>query len=122
RILRLDLLAYGPFTEQSLEFGSEAGLHIVHGANEAGKSSSLRALRDLLYGIPPKTPDNFLHPYQNLRIGGVFETADGTRLDFIRRKGRAKTLRGPDDVEVFDESQLQRSLGGVNEQTFSQRF
>ncbi|MEM9656767.1 MAG: AAA family ATPase, partial [Planctomycetota bacterium] len=122
RILRLDLLAFGPFTERSLEFGAAARLYLVHGANEAGKSSSLRALRHLLYGIPQQTPDNFLHPYQNLRIGGVLETADGARLEFIRRKGRAKTLRAPDDSTVLDESTLEDALAGVDEAAFAQRF
>ncbi|MFO7902054.1 MAG: AAA family ATPase [Pirellulaceae bacterium] len=118
----MNLLAFGPFTDQWVEFGPGSGLHIVHGPNEAGKSSSLRALRSLLFGIPQQTPDDFIHSYQNLRIGGVFEAADGTQQEFIRRKGRTKTLRGPDDAEVFDESQLQTLLQGVDEATFSQRF
>lgn len=122
RIVRLDLLAFGPFTDQVLEFGDRPGLHIVHGPNEAGKSSALRALRSLLYGIAQQTPDNFLHSYQHLRIGGDLQAADGARLEIIRRKGRTKTLRGPDDAAVVDEKLLQRLLGGVDEATFSQRF
>ncbi|MBW3540031.1 MAG: AAA family ATPase [Planctomycetes bacterium] len=123
RILRLDLLAFGPFTGRSLDFGNGSpGLQIVYGPNEAGKTSSLRALRNLLYGIPERSPDDFVHSYKNLRIGGVLEAADGTRLEFIRRKGRSKTLRGPDDGEVFDESRLQQLLGGVDEAMFCRRF
>lgn len=122
KIRRLDLLAFGPFTGRSLDFGNGAGLYIVHGANEAGKSSSLRALRNLLYGIPQQTSDAFIHSYQNLRIGGVFEAADGTRLECIRRKARTNTLRGPNDVETCDESQLLQLLGGMDEKTYSQRF
>jgi len=73
---------------------------------------------NLLYGIPQQTPDNFVHSYPNLRIGGLLETADGTRLEFIRRKGRTKTIREPDDAEIFDESKAssrmrtERSAGG----------
>jgi len=123
RIVRLDLLAFGPFTQETLDFSDCASdLHIVYGPNEAGKSSALRALRNWLYGIPPRTADNFVHSYQNLRIGGVLETADGTRLEFIRRKGRANTLRGPDDAEVIDEARLHGMLGGIDETTFAQRF
>jgi uncharacterized protein YhaN len=45
RIDRLDLLAYGPFTEQSLDLADgDSGLHLIYGDNEAGKSTSLRAL------------------------------------------------------------------------------
>ncbi|MDZ7617041.1 MAG: AAA family ATPase, partial [Patescibacteria group bacterium] len=123
RLLRLDLLAFGPFTNLSLMFErGQAGLHLVYGPNEAGKSSSLRALRQWLYGIPHNSRDSFLHANQNLRIGGVLESADGQRLEFIRRKGRVKTLRAADDVEVLDEARLAAMLGGVDQETFSQRF
>jgi uncharacterized protein YhaN len=122
KLLQLNLLAFGPFTEQSLDFGNGNGLHIVHGRNEAGKSTSLRALRHLLYGIPTRCDDDFVHSYQNLRIGGALEAADGTRFEFIRRKGRTKTLRATDDAGLFDEAVLERSLAGVDEETFRQRF
>ena len=40
RLRRLDLKAFGPFTDRTLEFDSkEPGLHIIFGPNEAGKSS-----------------------------------------------------------------------------------
>jgi uncharacterized protein YhaN len=122
KIVRLDLLAFGPFANVRLDFGDKLGLHIVHGPNEAGKSSSLRALRNLLYGIPARSPDNFIHPYAHMRIGAVIEAADGTRLEFIRRKGNKKTLRAPDDKEEFDDSKLQRLLQGIDESEFCQRF
>ena len=48
KILRLDLIAFGPFTETSLAFhGHTPGFHLVYGRNEAGKSSALRALRHI---------------------------------------------------------------------------
>ncbi len=122
KLVQLDLLAFGPFTDRSLHFGHKPGLHIVHGPNEAGKSSSLRALRCLLYGIPAQSPDDFIHKYANMRIGAVVETADGKRLEFIRRKGNKKTLRGSDDNKVFDETQLAQLLQGVNADEFRQRF
>lgn len=122
RILRLDLLAFGPFTNRSLDFGDGARLHIVHGLNEAGKSSALRALRCLLYGIPLRSPDNFVHSYSNMRIGAVVEAANGQRLEFIRRKGRTKTLRDANDSDVVDDARLLNLLGGVDEAMFSQRF
>ncbi len=123
KIVRLDLIAFGPFTGVTLDFsGGSHGLHIVFGPNEAGKSSSLRALRQWLYGIPHLSPDNFLHANPNVRIGGVLERADGSRLEFIRRKGRSKTLRGPDDIAAFDETRLHEVLHGVDSDAFAQRF
>lgn len=53
KILRLDLLAFGPFSGESLPLHmGEHGFHLVYGPNEAGKSTSLRAIRQFLYGIP----------------------------------------------------------------------
>jgi len=122
RVLRLDLQAYGPFTQKSLEFGNANGLSIVCGPNEAGKSSALRAFRALLCGIPGPTVDNFVHASQDLRIGGVVEAADGTRMEIVRRKGKTKSLRGPDDATALDESTLLALLGGIGDEAFRQRF
>ncbi len=126
RIRRLDLLAFGPFTDVTLSLdGDPTGLHTGHiicGPNEAGKSSSLRALRQLLFGIPHTSSDNFLHSNQNLRIGACLENTAGELFECIRRKGRVNTLRGPDDVELVDPAILADMLGGVDEATFSQRF
>ena len=120
---RIDLLAFGPFTNMSLDFSAgQHGLHIIHGPNEAGKSSALRALRQWLFGIPHSSTDNFIHAHQNLRIGGILEGADGQSLEFIRRKGRTKTLRAADDVELIDETRLATMLSGIDESTYVQRF
>ncbi len=89
RIKRLHLKAVGPFTDRTLEFDSdEPGLHIIYGPNEAGKSSSLRALKALLYGFPQQTPDNFLHNYDQLLVGGCLVNSGGEELSFWRRKKR----------------------------------
>lgn len=89
RLKRIDLKAFGPFTGRTLEFNSdEPGLHIIFGPNEAGKSSSLRALKALLYGFPQQTPDNFLHNYDQLLVGGCLENCAGEEIFFQRRKKR----------------------------------
>lgn len=123
KILQLNMLAFGPFSGQTLDFEKgDASLHVVYGPNEAGKSSSLRALRQWLYGIPHNCSDNFIHANPNLRIGGVLVDSKGKKLEFIRRKGRDKTLRGADDVQVIEHAELARMLGGVDEASFCQRF
>jgi uncharacterized protein YhaN len=89
RLKRLNLTAVGPFTDRTLAFNSSTpGLHIIYGPNEAGKSSSLRALKALLYGFPQQTPDNFLHNYDQLLVGGCLENSDGRKICFQRRKKR----------------------------------
>ena len=69
RFQRLQIPAFGPFTNLDLRFSDQPGdLHVIYGANEAGKSSLLRAMRDLLFGIHDRSTDNFLHDYRELRI------------------------------------------------------
>ena len=120
RIEELNLAAFGPFTDKVLAF-DEAGLHIVYGPNEAGKSSALRGLKALLYGVEERTPDNFLHANDKLRIHGFLRTTDGHELAFVRRKGRKNTLLTQDD-EVLDEQVLAPFLQGVTRELFETLF
>lgn len=125
RILRLDLIAYGPFTQESLDFSpGQFGLHLVFGPNEAGKSTTLRALRRLLYGIPTNCEDDFLHPGADLRIGASLVGQDET-LQCIRRRGSKSAkgvLRGADDETPLDASRLDEMLAGLDEHAFCSRF
>jgi len=123
RIIRLDLRRFGPFTDTVLDLdGGRPGLHIVYGPNEAGKTSALRALRQLFYGIPHSSTDTFLHDNQQLRIGARLQRGDGQVLECIRRKGRTNTLRAADDNAVVDPALLDRLLGGLGEKLFEQMF
>ena len=122
KLLGLDLRAYGPFTDRHLDLsaGSE-GLHLVFGPNEAGKSSALRALRALLYGVPTRTQDDFRHDKTELRVGGRFRGADGSELQCYRRKGRKNTLLDANGDPIAEE-RLSRLLGGVAEPLFERLF
>ncbi len=123
RIDALQLIAFGPFTSTVFDLSAgRQGFHLVYGPNEAGKSSALRALRQLLYGIPERSDDNFLHPYTKMRIGAVLKTAGGKTLEIIRRKGRAGTLRTADDTTVVEETELQQLLQGVDADLFATMF
>lgn len=121
RLLELKLLAFGAFENETLDLSAPGPvLHVVYGPNEAGKSTALRAITGLLYGIPERTGDAFLHGNRGLRIGGRIEHA-GETLDVVRRKGRKKTLLDPAG-EPIDEAPLLRALGGVSEEIFLTMF
>ncbi len=123
KIRRIRLAAYGPFTDVTLDLPDTGpDFHLVYGPNEAGKSTALRALRHMLFGIPLQTPVDFLHGYAHLRVGATLANGAGEEIDFIRRKGRVKTLRGPDDETVLDDDALAPFLGGVGADVFEQMF
>jgi uncharacterized protein YhaN len=97
RIQRLDLLRYGHFTDLFVDLHhGEMDLHIIFGPNEAGKSTAMGAIEDLLFGIPATSPRNFLHDYAAMRVGAVLES-DGQGLEVRRRKGNKDTLLSAND-------------------------
>jgi len=122
KLLNLDLKAFGPFTNKQLEFGNSGpGLHLVYGPNEAGKSSTLRAVDNLLYGIPERTQDTFLHGPTKLRIGAQLLHSDGSELDVLRRKGRKNVLMTSDETPL-EPGALDPFLGGVHRELFRSLF
>jgi uncharacterized protein YhaN len=123
RILELNLLAFGPFTNTRIDLSEgREGLHVVYGPNEAGKSSALRALKQMLFGIPERSGDDFVHPYGKMRIGGTLQHSDGSLMGCIRRKGRAGTLRCHDDKEVLEDGVFKKFLGNIDSGLFETMF
>lgn len=123
RILNLDLIAFGPFANQSLDLSEgRFGLHLVYGPNEAGKSSTLRALRQVLYGIDMQTPDNFRFHYNKLKLGATLERHDGEVLSFIRLKRNKNPLRTAQGEEVLSDHSLDPFLGNVDAGMFQRQF
>lgn len=115
KLLRLHLQAFGPFTDRWLDLGDGAvGLHLVCGPNEAGKSSTLRALTALRYGIEMRSTDDFVHDHPAMRLGAVLLDRDGREVSVVRRKGRGQTLsvRGADGVLVPASADLEHQLTG----------
>lgn len=124
RIVRLQLEAFGPFSDRALDFGgaSDPGLCVVYGPNEAGKSSALRAIRGLLYGIPHQSEDNFLHRHQDLRIGAGLSFQDGFAGEVVRRKGTKQTLMGQGEGGALAVERLQSLTQAVPENVFSHLY
>ena len=121
KIKRLDLLAFGPFTKKSLDLSEgKPGLHVVQGPNEAGKSSTLRALKAWLFGIDARSTDNFVHDHKQLRVGGVLETSGGKEIACVRRKGNKDTLLSAETEQPIGDDTLRKLLPGLEEKLFSQ--
>ncbi|MDA8286209.1 MAG: AAA family ATPase, partial [Actinomycetota bacterium] len=65
RIERLDLVAFGSFTDVALDLSSP-GLQVVYGPNEAGKTTARAAVSNLLYDFDFRTTYAFVHPMSKL--------------------------------------------------------
>lgn len=132
RIERLHLLRYGSLTDRELRFRPGAGLHLVYGPNEAGKSSTLAAISDLLFGFSEKRRAadgaeerryDFLHDAPSLRVCATLTDARGNSLSLRRRKGRKNTLLTDDDGEApLADDALVPFLGGLTREVFQLAF
>ncbi|MBK9259257.1 MAG: AAA family ATPase [Polyangiaceae bacterium] len=122
KILSLELLRWGPFSDLHLDFSSPPrALHLVVGSNEAGKSTTLRAVTGLFFGIPERTTDDHRHKKDDLRLGGRIASEDGAELVFVRRKGRKNTLKDAQG-ESIDEERLRRFVGNIEQSQFETMF
>ncbi|MBI1621590.1 ATP-binding protein [Aquamicrobium zhengzhouense] len=124
RLRRLDLTRYGKFTDYSIDFGEatpgEPDLHIVYGLNEAGKSTSLSAYLDLLFGIEERTRYGFLHQSKSMEIGGCLEFG-GAVHEFKRVKQRNNSLLDSHGQPV-NEAVLSVPLAGLSRDAYRMMF
>lgn len=117
RIAELNLERYGRFEDHRLEFPkAEQDFHLVFGPNEAGKTTALAALADLLFGFEHAVAYDFRFGAGMLRVGGVLHQ-DDEQLACRRRRGRQGTLVDADDQPI-DEGPLAAMLRGQGRETF----
>lgn len=130
KIKSLIFKAFGPFTDKHLQLDStSANLHVIYGPNEAGKSSALRAMGDLRFGIPQQSKDNFVHAHNRMAIVGVFVDAEGQEVAVARHKGRGQTLTQANPLTGEGESGValpngieQALSGGLDRAQFESMF
>ena len=124
RLRRLDLTRYGKFTDYVIDFGDHVAgapdLHIVYGLNEAGKSTSLSAYLDLLFGIEERTNYAFLHQGKTMEIGGCLEF-DGNAHELRRIKQRNNSLLD-NHGQPANEALLSQPLAGLTRDAYRMMF
>ena len=129
KIASLFLKAFGPFTDTTLDFSGPANLHIVYGPNEAGKSSALRAMGDMRYGIHPRSKDDFVHGYSDLLLSASFVDSNGQNVGLARRKGNKDTLTAadvitgcPQPASPISAAVMAALTGGVDREQFQKMY
>ena len=123
RIRRLDLLRYGHFSDTALHLpAGNPDFHFIVGPNEAGKSTALSAIEDLLFGIPHNPTRNSPQDYNTMRIGAALEN-EGGQIDIRRRKGNRDTIIDGNGVPYpAGESGLASLLAGADRAFFVRMF
>lgn len=126
RLNRLDLIRYGRFKDEHLEFpwprDGVPDVTVVFGPNEAGKTTAFEGFLEFLFGL--KSGE---HPY-----AFDFERADllvGAELDLpgrgpsvLRRNGKRTNSLVDAQLRPVDEAQLATHLYGLNRDAYETRF
>lgn len=125
KIERIELDGFGHFSGYSP--GSfDAPLTVLHGPNEAGKSTLLAAIRAILFGFPLRGGKDHYPPLEGGRHGGRLHvvSTEGERLVIERHQGARGgpvTVFGKTGAQLAD-AMLHRLLGGHSEHVFRQIF
>src|ERR1700739_3472696 len=121
RIDRIDLIRYGHFFQQAIDIPQRhPDFFVIYGDNEAGKSTLLRGVSALLFGVPARTPDVHSCKGPDLRIGATLSNSTA-RFSFRRRKGTTATLLSESETQIPEDT-LSPFLYGLDRARFEQFF
>ena len=122
RIERLDLERYGHFEDRSLTFPRDRRVVVVYGANEAGKSTSLAAAVDLLFGFHPRSQWGYRHGNKAMSVAALLSAPDGSTLAVRRLKRQVRTLVNPANDQPLPDDCLAPLLRGRDRAAFLDGF
>lgn len=123
KLRHLELENYGIHVEQGFAFQTHS-LQVVYGRNEAGKSTLLQAVRELLFGFlhaksNPFAPDS---TKKKMKATAQLTMADGEDLQIVRRQGNKNTLSGTYQDEEIDEDRWKQLISGADQRLYEHVF
>lgn len=115
KLISLDVENFGVYSAEHFDFAGtnpESGFCLVHGPNEAGKTTLLQLVREVLFGFRNRNRYDFGNYSGDVAAKVRAELADGRRLRFRRRKGTKDRLTGEIEGsrEPLDEPAFERLL------------
>ncbi|MCY1057145.1 AAA family ATPase [Nannocystis sp. SCPEA4] len=126
RFERLTVERFGHFESLDIDLPGGPGLVVIYGPNEAGKTTLLRALHGLLFGVDERTPYAFEYDYRAIALRAVLRDSAGQRLHVTRLKKRKDSLAGSlqsDAGEVpLDAARFGRYFGAITEELYRAIF
>tara|TARA_R110000787_G_scaffold7430_2_gene25393 strand:- start:1930 stop:5412 length:3483 start_codon:yes stop_codon:yes gene_type:complete len=119
---RISLEKYGAIATREIDLADKAGLVIIFGPNEAGKSTLLCAISDLLYGVPHTSSHGGIFGNNQIRIEASLRLADGSGLTLRRKKGRPPGDLVDENDAPVPSAQMEAMLNGTDRDRFSALF
>jgi len=121
RIESIDLIRFGHFLNREIDLPPrQPDFYLIYGDNEAGKSTLLRGISALFFGVPARTPDVHSCKGSELRIGATISEGE-KKLSFRRRKGSSGTVLNSEEAQIQD-SVLAPFLRELDCERFEQFF
>lgn len=123
RIRELEIEKFGIFSGKKFEF-ARSGLQLINGPNEAGKTTLLQLIREVLFGFAIKNPYAFGDNNGEMAATATIELSDGRVVNFRRRKGVKDVVVGrvEGDGRAVDEAALSAMLGRANARLYERVF
>ncbi len=123
KLSRFEVERFGHFSKRTFSLGDAREPTLFFGKNEAGKTTLLAFLRELMFGFDERSRYAF-NPGDEIagNASGVF--ANGDAFEFRRRKGRKNVVSGNvgSPPRAFGEAELTRFLGQANASLFANVF
>lgn len=119
RITDLNIDGFGKFNSFSIQDLGE-GLTVLHGKNEAGKSTLLSFIRRIFFDFPNKRSNyNYYPPFNGGLHGGrlAINTADRSSYTIERYANKGLKLYIPDGT-IKGEAELRKILGSADKDVF----
>lgn len=123
KLHQLEVQDFGILTTLPFEF-DPSGFQLIAGPNEAGKSTFLQLIRELLFGFRERNPFVFDEHSKGMEAEARVELADGTFIKFRRRKGRKNVVHGKFEAtgETIDQDRLSLLLGNATLELYQNVF
>lgn len=128
RILDLEIDGFGVWSDLRLDDLSDR-LTVLHGPNEAGKTTLLSFVRSILYGFSPARRQRYLPPVHGGQAGGRLRLVDADQELFVRRHWEGGEINGIERLTITDADGrmlapgvLSDAMGNVEEPVFNNVF
>lgn len=121
RIRDLTVQSVLHFDEAKLDFAGPPALHLIYGANEAGKSTMLQLLVDLLFGGRLEDASRELYQSRS-RLGATLEQPGQPNFLISRRKHRTQLALVDMHDQIVSQDVLQDYLEGMTRERYRLLF